>query len=129
MLQQNTINNQKAIVFFDGDCALCNHTVTFIQHRDKKNQFQFISLQSPEAMQLLQPFHINASTFNSFLFLENENLYGYSTGVLKVMKRLQGAWPLLYAFIIIPAFLRNAVYKFIAKHRHHFFKQQSCELK
>jgi predicted DCC family thiol-disulfide oxidoreductase YuxK len=50
-----------------------------------------------------------------------------STGALKTTKGLSGGWPLLYALIIVPKFIRDAVYNFIAKNRYRWFgKQESC---
>ena len=46
-----------------------------------------------------------------------------------VFKELGGIWSLLYAFIILPAFIRNAVYGFIARRRYKWFgKKEECWL-
>jgi predicted DCC family thiol-disulfide oxidoreductase YuxK len=44
-----------------------------------------------------------------------------------VCKQLSGAWKILYGFIIVPRFLRDAVYNFVAKNRYRFFgKKDEC---
>jgi len=69
----------------------------------------------------------NENELNSFILLENEKLYTKSTGALRVTKKLSGLWPLLYGFIIIPPFIRNAVYSYIAHHRYKWFgKKEAC---
>ena len=62
-----------------------------------------------------------------FVFIENGKAFTKSTAALKVCRYLSGLWPLLYGFIVIPAFIRNAVYDFIAKNRYKWFGvQQQC---
>ena len=59
--------------------------------------------------------------------IENGKAYVKSTAALRASRHLSGGWPLLYGFIIIPAFIRNAVYDFIAKNRYKWYgKKDSC---
>jgi predicted DCC family thiol-disulfide oxidoreductase YuxK len=118
-----------SIIFFDGVCNLCNSAVQFVIERDKNDQFRFASLQSDFAKEQLTPFQIDPSQKESFILLENSKVYQRSTAALKVAKKLNGLWPLLYGFIIIPAFIRDAVYNLIAKNRYKWFgKKESCWL-
>ena len=123
----NFIATMQAVIFFDGLCNLCNGAVQFTIERDKQNQFRFASLQSAYAAEKLAPFSIAPENLDSFILLENGKVYLRSTAALRVAKKLNGFWPLLYAFIIVPPFIRNAVYDYIAKNRYKWFgKQQSC---
>jgi len=126
---QATADQQQLIVLFDGVCNLCSSSVQFIIKHDKKKQFSFASLQSDFGQQVLKGNNLSATDFNSFILLENGKLYSKSTGALRVVKRLNAAWPLLYGFIIVPPFIRNAVYNWVAKNRYKWFgKQESCWL-
>ena len=117
----------QAVIFFDGICNLCNGAVQFTIERDKKNMFQFASLQSDFASEKLKPFHIAPENLESFILLENDKVYLRSTAALRIAKKLNGLWPLLYGFIIVPRFIRDAVYNYIAKNRYKWFgKQESC---
>jgi predicted DCC family thiol-disulfide oxidoreductase YuxK len=121
------IYQMNPIIFFDGVCNLCNGAVQFTIERDTKNLFRFASLQSDFAKETLSPYGIDTDQKNSFILLENGKIYQQSTAALRVAKRLGAAWPLLYAFIILPPFIRNAVYGYIAKNRYKWFgKQESC---
>ena len=118
---------EKSIIFFDGVCNLCNGSVQFVIERDKKNQFKFAALQSDFAKLELAKHNVDLTNSNSFMLLENGKLYQQSTAALKVAKQLSGWWPVLYVFIIVPAFIRNWVYSYIAKNRYKWFgKQESC---
>ena len=119
----------KKIVLFDGVCNLCSSSVRFILKRDKKNQFLFGSLQGKAGQEYLRQFGLPADTFNSFMLVENKILYSRSSGALRILKYLGGAWPLLYAFIIVPKFIRDAVYNLVAKNRYKWFgKKDECWL-
>lgn len=115
------------VVFFDGFCNLCNGAVQFTIERDRKNIFRFSSLQSDYAQEKLSGFSLNKGQGESMVLLEDGKVYERSTAALRVARRLSGGWPLLYGFIIIPRFIRDAVYKYIAKNRYKWFgKQESC---
>jgi predicted DCC family thiol-disulfide oxidoreductase YuxK len=115
------------VIFFDGICNLCQRSVQFILTRDKKEIFSFVSLQSQIAEQTLLPYGISTVEMNTFILLENNKVYTRSTAALRVVKKLGGFWPLLYVSIIIPSFIRDAVYNWIARNRYRWFgKQESC---
>lgn len=118
---------EKAVIFFDGVCNLCNGAVQFVIAHDRKSYFKFAALQSEFAAKTLVNFDLKVSHGDSFVLLENGKVYEQSTAALRVAKKLNGLWPLLYMFIVVPPFIRNAVYKFIARNRYKWFgKQESC---
>lgn len=123
------MNTQHPVVLFDGVCNLCNSSVQFIIKKDKSNQFYFASLQGETGQALLKKFNLSTSHFNSFILVKDERVYTKSTAVLKLLKMLGGWWKLLYAFIIVPPFIRDAIYSFIAVNRYRWFgKRESCML-
>ncbi len=118
---------EKSIIFFDGVCNLCNGSVQFVIERDKQDQFKFAALQTDFAKLELSKYNVDVTSGNSFILLENGKVYQQSTAALRVAKQLGGWWSLLYVFIIVPAFIRNCVYRYIAKNRYKWFgKQESC---
>ncbi len=118
---------KQPVILFDGVCNLCSSTVQFILKRDKKDTFRFASLQSDFGQSVLQKFNLPENTFNSFLLYQNGKIYTKSTGALLVARQLSGAWKLLFAFIIIPSFIRNSVYNVIAEKRYSWFgKKEAC---
>ena len=115
------------IILFDGVCNLCNSSVTFAIKRDKNDIFRFAALQSEIGMQLISKFKIDTSQTDSIILIEGNKYYEKSSAALHIAKHLSGGWPLLYGFIILPKFIRNAVYDFIAKNRYKWFgKKESC---
>lgn len=120
-------STSKAIILFDGVCNLCNSSVNFIINHDTNNYFLFAPLQSEKANELLSEFNIDSNQTSSFVLIENNRIYLKSTAALKCALRLNKLYPLLYIFIIVPPFLRNTVYNFIARNRYKWFgKKDSC---
>ena len=121
------MNSSNSVILFDGVCNLCNHSVQFIIKRDKKNQLLFASLQGKTGQEILKKFNLPANDFNSFILLEGDKIYARSTAALRIAKKLGGGWKLLYGFMIIPRFIRDAVYNLIAKNRYKWFgKRDEC---
>jgi len=121
------LKNDQPLILFDGVCNLCNSTVQFVIKRDQMKQFHFASLQGETGQELLKKYNLFEEDMNSFLLLEGNHLYTRSTAALRVLKKMNGGWQLLYAFIIVPEFIRNSVYNWIARNRYKWFgKRNEC---
>jgi predicted DCC family thiol-disulfide oxidoreductase YuxK len=121
------MTTDKKILLFDGVCNLCNSSVTFVIARDKKDLFRFAAIQEPTGAALIKKFGIDTSKTDSIILIDGEKAFVKSTAALKVARHLGGAYPLLYAFMIVPNFIRNWVYDYVAKNRYKWFgKKESC---
>ncbi len=119
--------NDSPIILFDGICNLCNGSVQYVVKHDSKQLFRFASLQSDTGQILLKKYNLPENNFNSFVLIQNDRAYIKSTAALMVAKKLDGFVKVLYAFIIVPPFIRNGVYNLIAKNRYKWFgKRASC---
>lgn len=119
--------NQAAVVLFDGHCNLCNKSVQFILEREKDSTLLFTSLQSEAGRQILEQHGFPVDYRDSVLFLENGKLYVESAAALRIANYLKAPWSWLRVFWIVPSFLRNFVYRFIAKRRLKWFgSTDSC---
>ena len=115
------------IILFDGICNLCNSVVQFVIKHDKKDLFRFASLQSETGKKLIEDLHLKIPLPDSFLLISGKEVYTRSTAALLVAKNLHGLLKWLYGFIIVPVFIRDAVYNIIAKNRYKWFgKKDQC---
>ena len=122
-----TIQSSSPIILFDGVCNLCTGVVKFAIKRDKKGGLQFASLQSDIAKELMRQHDIDETQLKTFIFIENEKAYLRSTAALKMVRHFKGLWPILYVLIVVPKFIRDAVYKYISNNRYRWFgKEESC---
>lgn len=114
-------------VLFDGVCNFCNSSVSFIINRDKAEYFKFAPLQSEFASGLLEEKEIDRSKTDSVVLVEDGEVFVFSTAALRIAKRLDGLWPALYVFIIVPRPIRDFFYKLFAKYRYRLFgKKDQC---
>ena len=116
------------VVFFDGVCNLCSESIQFIIKNDRNNVFKFSSLQSEFAQKTLSNKNIKEiSTSRTIILLSNNNTYAKSGAVLRIARLLRFPLNLLYIFIIVPPFIRNAIYEYISNNRYRWFgKKAEC---
>ena len=115
------------IILFDGVCNLCNGAINYVIKRDQKNVFKFAALQSEIGQELTAKFKIDGSKVDSIILIDGDKHYEKSTAALYIAKHLSGAYPLLFGFIIVPKFIRNAVYDYVARNRYMWFgKKDKC---
>lgn len=114
------------VVLFDGVCNYCNSMVNFAIRNDPKAVLKFAPLQSDAGKALQQKFTI-APEIDSLVFIDNDKAYVYADAALRITKYLRWPAKMLYVFMIVPAFIRTPVYKWIAKNRYKWFgKKETC---
>lgn len=119
--------NKTNILLYDGHCLLCNQTVKFIIRHDPKSKFKFAALNSYCGQLLLEQLDLPLTSTNTVIYICDNRFYTKSTAVLRVLRELTGLWPLLYGLSIIPRFMRDWCYDFVAKHRNLIIKtNNSC---
>jgi len=117
----------KPVLLFDGYCNLCSGSVVFILKRERGDSLRFASLQSDYAEGLLERLGIGEEAPDSIILVEGDRYYFRSTAALRIARRLRRLWPLLYALVIVPRFIRDPLYDWIAKNRYRWFgKRSTC---
>ncbi len=131
MSTKNTNNEsgEYAIILFDGVCNLCNASINFVIDRDSDRYFRYAALQSDTGREFLEKHGRSTSDFDSVILSEGDTYYVKSTAALRIARKMDGAWPLLYGFIILPRFIRDFFYNIIARNRYKWFgKRDSCRM-
>ena len=118
----------KSLILFDGVCNLCNTSVLYVIKHDADNRFLFAPLQSNIGQQIIAKYNLDTSKTDSILlYSAGKGLKVKSTAALYIAKRLGLPNNLLSVFLIVPAFIRNWVYDFIAKNRYRWYgKKDNC---
>lgn len=123
----NNILKNKTILLFDGYCNLCHSSVQFVLRHEKNNDLYFTSLQSPVGVEILKYYSINPNEIDSLVLIEKNKAYIKSSAALRVSKYLRGLYPIGFGLLIIPSFIRNWVYDYVAKNRYKWFgKMDNC---
>ncbi len=112
------------IVFYDGECGLCNRFISFVVKRDEKHFFYFASLQGSTAKEKLGEL---PQQMDTVFYLDNKGIYAKSSAAIRILSRLGGMWNLMFVLLLVPSFIRNYVYDFVAARRYRWFgKNDSC---
>jgi len=123
------VTKERPVVFFDGECNLCNGIVQFLIRHDKKKQLLFAPLQSivgKKAVDYLS-YIGNNNPADSIILFYNGAYFTKSSAALHIAKLLSGAWSLFYAGIILPRFVRDGIYDLVARNRYKWFgKRTEC---
>ncbi len=122
----------RAIVFYDGLCALCNYSVRWLRNEDRLQLFYFASLQGDTAKRLLPAEYRQglASIVYYQKTEEKEQIFLRSLALLAIGRRLGGIVAILaWLARLLPAFLTDLLYNLLARHRYRLFgKHESCPL-
>jgi predicted DCC family thiol-disulfide oxidoreductase YuxK len=117
-----TAGENEGVILFDGVCNLCNAWVRFVIARDPSARFVFAPLQSDSSREMLRRFGTRPDMdLRSVIVISGGKVYDRSTAILSVIRRLGGAWKLLYALIVLPRPLRDSLYDWIARRRYGWF--------
>lgn len=115
------------LILFDGVCNLCNGAVRFIIQRDRRQIFHFATLQSETARRLLGADGTEDAI--TLVYWRHGRPLVRSTAALHVARELSGAWPLAYGLILVPRFLRDALYNYVARNRYRWYgRRETCML-
>ncbi|MCB0631988.1 MAG: thiol-disulfide oxidoreductase DCC family protein [Saprospiraceae bacterium] len=115
------------ILLFDGVCNLCNAFVQFVIRHDPEAVFRFTPLQSEIGQELSAKAGFPVNELSTVILYYRGRFYTHSDVALEVVRRLPGIWSMLYGFVIIPKFLRDAIYNWVARNRYRWFgKRESC---
>ncbi|WP_299554773.1 thiol-disulfide oxidoreductase DCC family protein [Seonamhaeicola sp.] len=122
---------ERKIIFFDGVCNLCNGFIDYVINRDKNKSIFYTTLQSDLAKAKLKDYNISLETeYTTIYYYANNKLYSKSSAILQIFLQLSTFHKITSRiFWIIPKFIRDGFYSFIAKNRYRFFgKKETCRL-
>lgn len=108
----------ESIIFFDGECNLCNGFVQFVLIHEQEPNFKFSSLQSEFAQSFFKQHHFESVSIDSVVVYHNKQFYWKSKAAFVVITGLKSPYKWLRLFKFIPAFLADFIYNIIAKHRY-----------
>jgi len=114
-----------AVLFFDGECGLCNRVVRLLLAFDRRGTLRFAPLQGPAAQAYLRVHHLPTNDFSSLVFAPD-----WPGNGAKPLLRTEGVIAALRAtdhprlagmLAVIPRGLRDAGYKIVARVRYAIF--------
>lgn len=130
-LQPMKNDQDKPVIFFDGDCNLCNGFVQFVIKNDPHGRFRFASLQSEHARDIPKWSGKSGKVVElSTIVVSHGVLHLFkSSAILEIAKLIGFPYRLLYIFVILPKPFRDFIYDWVAANRYRWFgRRNECML-
>jgi predicted DCC family thiol-disulfide oxidoreductase YuxK len=115
------------VIFFDGECPMCNGWVKRFIRWDKNKIFKYAPLESETAKKMLGEIFPEYLKEDTIILFDDGKIYVRSTAALKILGQLK--WPYSWSNLglLVPRLIRDGVYRQIANHRYRFGKRYaSC---
>lgn len=121
------MGTNKPIILFDGYCNLCSGTINFIQKKDRKKLFQYVTLHSKKGKEIIEKYRISSS-LDSVIFIYRDRAFAKSDAITEIAGLISYPWRIIAAGKFIPKRWRNFLYDFIAGNRYKWFgKKEVCD--
>lgn len=115
------------IVVFDAQCLLCSGWVKFLLRHDRRARFRFASIQGRQGQALLAAAGVDVLQPETFLLVDGDRVWQDTAAIFRVLHALGGVWRVAWAGWLVPAPLRNAAYRAVARRRYALFgRSQTC---
>lgn len=109
------------IVVFDGQCLLCNGWVRFLLRHDQRGVFRFAAIQGRTGQALLQQAGLQLEGLQTLLLVDGVKSWQHTAAILRILHHLGWPWRAAWLGWLVPAVLRDALYRWVARHRYRIF--------
>lgn len=118
------ISKERPVLLFDGVCNLCNRAVQYVIKHDTRRRFLFASLQSDTGHKIMDAYKAAGNKLPDSMVLYYKGKYYTRSGAALRSAWLMGGFTAIWAIgLIVPPFIRNIVYDWVACHRYKWFGQ------
>jgi len=119
------------LVFYDGNCRLCNRVVQYLLKEDKLQCFVFAPLQGETASHYLRNLPAEIRFTDSLILIEDyrsphPRVRILSQAALRIAWLLKWPWTLIGWLSFLPSWMFDWIYRLIASNRHRFFAKTEC---
>lgn len=119
---------KQPIVFFDGECVMCNGFVDILLQVDPSGTILIAPLQGQTARQFLPPLPTDREDW-SIYYQDEFDLYQQSDAFIQICRRLGSVWSIFGVIGLIPKPIRDRIYRFIARNRYRLFgRRDTCRM-
>lgn len=115
------------VLFFDGECGLCQGLVRELIRLDGAGRLRYAPLQGPSAQAYLRAHGLPAADFDSLVFVpewaqrDRPDYLLRTDGVVGALRAVGGVAGVLGWLALVPRAWRDAAYKGVARIRHRLF--------
>jgi len=115
------------IVVFDAQCLLCNGWVKFLLRHDQRGVFRFAAIQGRKGQALLQQAGLQVEGLQTLLLVDGPTHWQHTAAILRILHHLGWPWRAAWLGWLVPAVLRDPLYRWVARHRYRIFgRTETC---
>jgi len=115
------------IVVFDAKCLLCSGWVRFLLRHDRAGRLRFASIQGTEGRRLLDAEGLPVDGLQTLLLVDGRRTWQHTAAILRVLHALGWPWRLAWAAWLVPAIVRDPLYRLAARNRYRIFgRSETC---
>lgn len=119
--------SKEPIIVFDAMCVLCSYNAQFILKYDKDHYFKLASMQGVVGTALYQKFGMDPNDPDTLIIVDGDKVIKDSDAVIFIYSNLGWPWRIMALFSVVPRFMRDPIYRFIARNRYRLFgKREEC---
>ena len=111
------VTNSSPIVVFDGECALCNGFVAWLIRHDSRGHFLIAGSAGDVGAAVVAAAGLDSQITASTLLVWDGTAHVRSGAIVAVATGLQWPWRAVAGVRVVPRFLRDAVYRYVAARR------------
>ncbi|KQW41193.1 MULTISPECIES: thiol-disulfide oxidoreductase DCC family protein [unclassified Roseateles] len=109
------------IIVFDAQCLLCNGWVQFILRHNRAASFRFASMQGAVGQRLLAAEGLKPEGLQTLLLVDGPRAWQHTAAILRVLDGLGWPWRLAWITWLVPGFVRDPLYRWVARNRYRWF--------
>jgi predicted DCC family thiol-disulfide oxidoreductase YuxK len=115
-------------LFLDGECVLCSKLGRWV-FKETREKVGIHSIQGADAQRFLRENGLGKPLEDAVYFWDGQRFFTSADAALKVVPYLGWRYAWLRVGWVFPRFLRNAIYRWVARNRKDWFgSQEYCEL-
>ena len=115
------------VLFYDARCGLCNRVVRLLLRTDRAGRLRFATLQGEKGQAYLRLWDLPTQDFDSLVFAPDWSAPDRfaprlrTDGALAAAAAIGGVWRLITWARLLPVWLRDPVYRLVARTRYSLF--------
>lgn len=119
--------DERPIIVFDGDCALCSGWARFVLRHDPDARFRLLPAQTPLGRAIYVHYGLNPEDYETNILISEGVAWFKSEGSIRMAEGLGLPWSLARLFRVVPVGLRDRFYHLVARNRLRIFgRRKSC---
>lgn len=118
--------HDRPLIVFDGLCGLCSASAEFVIRHDRRRHFMLTTAQSEAGRACYVANALDPDAMATMIVIADGRTHTQSDAVLAVMSGLGWPWRAMAILKIIPRFVRDPVYRWVARNRYRFVKPRAA---